>query len=646
MTKRDDPVKTVEQFADAIAILVESGLYDETTLGSLVKPLGEAQLAAGGFTPEMGERLDALRVEIDDPNTTQSWRRDVLIELLEVLADRKFIKRRECLSDFGNVLGPNNAKLWREFQRDRRELDARIAAGGVATERAAAARASARAVEFEFETKAKKAKQLSELEAQLKTDRESGRISPQRAARLDTLFPEIRAHLDTPLDADDATVAAADMRLRELLDIVLRTMSEPSGGDAFPTESRAARLSRHLVELKESAVAAITSPRLREGERALLDRAGTVVVQSASTLESHSSDAEAVALEREVVRETALELNDYQVREHLMLIEPVWPTPRSQRRDPNAVTFAGTGAERAALNVACNKRGLALGPASKRGTDPAVFRWEELWSAHVAAFDLSAQPGSIELAASCYELGIALALGRPVVVFASADRAPPFDLDLAPVILRGDDSDAELIGDALDQAMYAPQRRGLASSVRATVQFARKRLAEVREEADTDDPDPLVSRRLLGDAIGRSSAPRQLLCLPPWPAEYPDPAAPRAFHVMPFRATLDWTVSVVSNACKSAKIAYIRGDRVFEPNIVASIWEEICRATHVVADITTLNANVFLELGMAHTVGRSVLVIGQDPAAIAAIPTLAKTRVFGYSKESLGNVLDRFFRPE
>ncbi|MDZ4828739.1 MAG: hypothetical protein SGJ09_00895, partial [Phycisphaerae bacterium] len=61
---------------------------------------------------------------------------------------------------------------------------------------------------------------------------------------------------------------------------------------------------------------------------------------------------------------------------------------------------------------------------------------------------------------------------------------------------------------------------------------------------------------------------------------------------------------------------------------------------------TTLNANVFLELGMAHTVGRSVLVIGQDPAAIAAIPTLAKTRVFGYSKESLGNVLDRFFRPE
>ena len=112
---------------------------------------------------------------------------------------------------------------------------------------------------------------------------------------------------------------------------------------------------------------------------------------------------------------------------------------------------------------------------------------------------------------------------------------------------------------------------------------------------------------------------------------------------MAFRAALDWTVTAVSRACKSAGITYVRGDRVLEPNIVMSIWQELCIATHVVVDITTLNANVFLELGMAHTIGRNVFVIGRDPASISAIPTLAKTRVHGYDEQSLAGVLARLF---
>ena len=643
MTVKSDLIKNADQFVDAVAELIASGIYDENSLRTLIKPLGEAQLAAGRFTDDMGEQLDVLRTELDDPETSNSRRRDILVDLLEVLSGRKILKRRECISDLSNVLGPNNAKSWREFQNDRRAMDAKIATGDVDPEIARRAKASVREIEAIYEEKAAKVRQLSELEVSVKTEREAGRMSPQRAARLDTLFPELRTHLDTPIDADAATLAAADMRLRELLEIVTRTMSDSSGACEFPSGSRAAAVSHFLVELKAAAVTEITASGISAAERAALDRAGVVVVQSSSTLDANASDTDVIELERETIRETAIELKDFHLREHVMLIEPAWPTPRVERRDPNAVAYVGGPAARPAVEAACTQRGLALGPPNKRGVDPALFRWETLWAAHVAVFDLSVPLGSPQLAATCYELGIALALGRPVVVLSRAGQTPPFDVDLEPVVISGDASDVEAIGEAIDLALYLPQRRALASSVGTTVEFATANVPGYLGANDPAPTDPLTTRRLVRDAIARARSTRQLVCLPPWPASYPDPKSPRCFHVMAFRAALDWTVTAVSRACKSAGITYVRGDRVLEPNIVMSIWQELCIATHVVVDITTLNANVFLELGMAHTIGRNVFVIGRDPASISAIPTLAKTRVHGYDEQSLAGVLARLF---
>jgi hypothetical protein len=69
------------------------------------------------------------------------------------------------------------------------------------------------------------------------------------------------------------------------------------------------------------------------------------------------------------------------------------------------------------------------------------------------------------------------------------------------------------------------------------------------------------------------------------------------------------------------------------PDIIRSIWNETCRASHVVVDITELdNVNVALELGMAHVLGRNVLIISQiDKDREPFFRTIAKVRIHWYS---------------
>lgn len=47
--------------------------------------------------------------------------------------------------------------------------------------------------------------------------------------------------------------------------------------------------------------------------------------------------------------------------------------------------------------------------------------------------------------------------------------------------------------------------------------------------------------------------------------------------------------------------------------IMEDIWESLCAARVVVADVTDRNPNVFYELGICHTLGKEVIVITQQP---------------------------------
>lgn len=74
----------------------------------------------------------------------------------------------------------------------------------------------------------------------------------------------------------------------------------------------------------------------------------------------------------------------------------------------------------------------------------------------------------------------------------------------------------------------------------------------------------------------------------------------------------------------------MRGDVAEGQKIIGSIWEEIGRATHIIGDITDLNPNVCLELGIADTLGRRTLLIGLPGTEKSLFSSLAKQRCHTY----------------
>lgn len=89
------------------------------------------------------------------------------------------------------------------------------------------------------------------------------------------------------------------------------------------------------------------------------------------------------------------------------------------------------------------------------------------------------------------------------------------------------------------------------------------------------------------------------------------------FAVMPFRGDLDGVYAAICAASKALKLTPARGDDVFgSAQVVHDVWSNICSAKAVVCDCTGKNANVFYELGVAHSVGRPVTLIAQNSADI------------------------------
>lgn len=64
---------------------------------------------------------------------------------------------------------------------------------------------------------------------------------------------------------------------------------------------------------------------------------------------------------------------------------------------------------------------------------------------------------------------------------------------------------------------------------------------------------------------------------------------------------------------EDARFRVMRADDIFAPGnyITENIWRLINRSALLIADVTNKNPNVFYELGIAHTVGRDVILISQ-----------------------------------
>jgi hypothetical protein len=411
--------------------------------------------------------------------------------------------------------------------------------------------------------------------------------------------------------------------------------------------SRLARVQALVGAMKTYIAAEVIRQDLSSGEHGMLTDL-FARCSHATTALGPTPDAarEVIDVEVELLRQLAMDVRSFAMRHHLMLISPIWTAP-PVAQEANRVFFSGGAAVEAIVSECCRERGLELEqrPATRRF---AESRWQQLQAANVAVFDLSV-PAGPELAAVCYELGVALATGRGIVIVADSGAVIPFDVHIEPVSVDADDPFRTLEA-AIDAAMYERQFGGGDSALPRTMQHLRSTLGSsgngrVRQMLDLFGPDaekdPVLFRSRVGSLIGLigSDAPR--VATPAWPGTYPGTER-RCFHVMPFGPP--WADAVrdgVERAC-TGRARYIRGDEAKDFRIIRSIWDEICRATHVVVDITDFNPNVALELGMAHTLGRRTLIVAQGGPTIERLfPSIAKLRVHQYSIDELQGTVER-----
>lgn len=110
------------------------------------------------------------------------------------------------------------------------------------------------------------------------------------------------------------------------------------------------------------------------------------------------------------------------------------------------------------------------------------------------------------------------------------------------------------------------------------------------------------------------------------------------FVVMPFRDYLQPVYDIpVRNVADRLGLSVSRGDRWRqEPDIVQNIWEAICGSRLVIADCTTSNPNVFYEIGIAHCVGKPVILITQESDLMPH--DLRHLRHLAYEQSSAGLV--------
>jgi hypothetical protein len=104
------------------------------------------------------------------------------------------------------------------------------------------------------------------------------------------------------------------------------------------------------------------------------------------------------------------------------------------------------------------------------------------------------------------------------------------------------------------------------------------------------------------------------------------------FVLMPFKEPFDTYYSaIIEPAILATHLQPLRGDSLFRPSpVMADVWQMIQSAKVLVAELTEKNANVFYELGLAHALGKPVILISET---IDDVPfDLQPLRVILYNK--------------
>jgi hypothetical protein len=90
------------------------------------------------------------------------------------------------------------------------------------------------------------------------------------------------------------------------------------------------------------------------------------------------------------------------------------------------------------------------------------------------------------------------------------------------------------------------------------------------------------------------------------------------FVLMPFSESWSNRVyyKLIRKAVEDLDLQCIRADNLTGQIIIEDIWTKINQCAFIIADVTTKNPNVMYELGIAHTIGKPVILITQDLSTI------------------------------
>jgi len=407
------------------------------------------------------------------------------------------------------------------------------------------------------------------------------------------------------------------------------------------------------------------------------DRMSERLAAATKLLRFADTEAQFIHHQRGALRRVAMEFREFERRHNLMLAYPDYPTARITP-DANAVFFSGSGAVEDLVLHACGILGMDLTPAQQAGTR-TEGRWQQLRASGVAVFDhtaydpgvmasmdATADPAAADsrlleqagaVASVAFETGWAHALGSAVLVVTTKGTPAPFDIDVETVALGADGRDADRVLAGLQAAIYGLQRGATHGGVDEVLRHARSRYAASPDETVRAMLDRVSGsqaatavRRTLGALVDRLPGQKPLLLVPAFPGVHQPDGPGHVFHATGFR---DWArpcQDETRRACERAGIEYRIGFESLDPQILRSVWSDICSAAFVVADITHLNPNAVLELGIAAAVGRPTLILTRNRNVHACFPPVEKVRVHHYDPDrgtaQLSALLDTFLGGE
>jgi hypothetical protein len=502
------------------------------------------------------------------------------------------------------------------------------------------------------------AEQMAFMRELLEHEKAGGRMDPARAAALADFVDNVTGYLRSdeqrqagkPVDPADRAALEADLRdrmahvagLRERMDRfrdmhrdVRRTVEPAVGSRAATIGPRVDALIDDLAGLRN---AQFTAARATEAQA--LEGLHMDLIRARARLdELAANDADVLHYEADTLRGTAQAQRLFHRRGHAMVARPYWPGGAA-RVEPGSALFGGPEALREVVAQACTARRLDLRAARQSGVDTATWLWRGVQRANVAVFDLSEADPQVY-----YQLGQAYALGTELLLTARAGTTIPFDVAQSILEYADNDELAAQLPAALDDVLYGVQTHGLSALMHGTLMRCRQ-IAEkaaglegakvLLAQLEATVQAPLDFRGALEQFLGQLGNSRLVLLHPRWPAQYPAAGARRCFVVMPFSQTLASTQALyrrLDAELGAAGVEVVRGDEAVGQEIVASIWEETARASHVLVDLTGYNLNVCLELGMADTIGRDTLLIGAAGTPEARFAAIDKRRIHTYGED-------------